>query len=507
MHRCKNKDMSQQKIVYNNPLSQLSSIGKTMIFFPMDIAKKGILVYVVSLCLVSLFFPSRIMPWWLWMFGIISVVIFFWGSNYFTKLWYNIPELKYMQRLFLWSFAIRALYAVFIYYFNYEHYGTFYESSDGDIAWYVPSALQIAREVSEGSFQEVIQIWLGYGIDISDMGYITYLSFLYLLTDSISDVILPLMLKAIYGAITCVMMYNVAKRHFGEHVGRMTGIFCMLQANMIWWCGSMMKETEMVFIMVWFVHEMDRVMSLGNFRLKNLTGAILLGLLLFTFRSALGLVAFGSIFVAILLTSSKIVGIATKLIAGLLVVIVLTLSYGNQIVDIAQGMREKVISGDYQRINMEWRAERKDGNQFAKYAGAAVFAPLIFTIPFPSMTYTFQGQEMHMMMNGGYFIKNILSFFVIIVLLSFLYTGEWRKHTFLVSLLIGYLIALVLSNFAQSGRFHMPILPLELMFAAYGISIMYNNKMYRRWFNYVLVLEIIVCLAWAWFKLAGRGLA
>ena len=212
-------------------------------------------------------------------------------------------------------------------------------------------------------------------------------------------------------------------------------------------------------------------------------------------------------FVAILLTSSKVVRIATKVVVGLLVALVLSLSYGEQIVDMAQGMREQIQGGEYQTINMEWRAERKDGNQFAKYAGSAVFAPLIFTIPFPNMAYTFQGQEMQMMVSGGNFIKNILSFFVIVVILAFLYTGEWRKHVFLISMLCGYLVALVFSVFAQSGRFHMPAIPLELMFAAYGIHIMYKNQMYRRWFNYALAIEIVVCIAWAWFKLAGRGLA
>lgn len=499
--------MNQQKITYRNSLSQSLGPRNTMNYFPLDIAKKGILVYIVSLCLVSLFFPNHVLSWWLWMFSIISVMMFFVGSNYLTKSWCNVPERKYTQKLFLYAFAIRALYAIFIYYFNYEHYGTYYESSEGDITWYVPAAIEITQQLSGGTMADVVTTWIGYGVDMSDMGYIIYLSILYLLTGTISDVMLPLMLKAIYGAITCVMMYRIARRHFGEHVGRMSGIFCMLQANMIWWCGSMMKETEMVFIMVWFVHEMDRVLSSGNFKLNNLMGAVVLGLLLFTFRSALGLVAFGSMFVAILLTSSKIVSVATKVVTGLMVVLVLSLSYGEQIVDIAQGIREQVQGGEHQKINMEWRAERKDGNRFAKYASATIFAPLIFTIPFPSMTYTFQGQEMHMMMNGGYFVKNILSFFVIMVMLSFLYTSEWRKHTFLVSMLIGYLVALVLSNFAQSGRFHMPAIPLELMFAAYGISIMYKNKMYRRWFNYALALEIVVCLAWAWFKLAGRGLA
>lgn len=501
-----NNFMKITKSSFNDTLMQSSIQDDSIGYFPKDIAKKGILVYITALCLVSLFFYSHIMPWWLWAFGLISVCLFLFGSNYLTKLWYHIPLRTYTHKLFLWSFAIRALYAIFIYYFNLEHYGTYYESSDGDINWYVPSAFEMAQQLREGDFTEIMQLWIGWGVDITDLGYIIYLSILNLITDSISDVILPLMLKSIYGALTCVMMYRVAQRHFGEHVGRMTGIFCMLQANMIWWCGSMMKETEMVFIMVWFVHEMDRVLSLGHFKLKNLTGAILLALILFTLRSALGIVAFGSMFLSLLLTSSKIVNLTTKIVVVLLLIFTLSLSYGKEIVIMTKNLQEQVENNN-QTINMEWRAERKDGNQFAKYAGAAVFAPLIFTLPFPNMVYTFQGQEMLMMVSGGNFIKNILSFFVIIVMLMFLFTGEWRKHTFLISMLCGYLIALVFSNFAQSGRFHMPALPLELMFAAYGISIMYKNRMYRRWFNYALVLEIVICFAWAWFKLAGRGIA
>ena len=85
-----------------------------------------------------------------------------------------------------------------------------------------------------------------------------------------------------------------------------------------------------------------------------------------------------------------------------------------------------------------------------------------------------------------------------------LFSGEWRKHVFPIALLVGYLAALVLSVFAQSGRFHMPIIPLEMMFAAYGFSLMKKKQL--KWFNYALVLEFVFCIAWAWFKLKGRNL-
>ena len=70
--------------------------------------------------------------------------------------------------------------------------------------------------------------------------------------------------------------------------------------------------------------------------------------------------------------------------------------------------------------------------------------------------------------------------------------------------MFAYLAILVVSGYAQSGRFHVPILPFEILFAAYGICIFPKNK--RHWFNYALIFEFVVCIAWNWFKLKGRGM-
>ena len=486
---------------FGNPL--INTLPQT--FFPIALANKCVGVYLVCLVLVNILFNTHALPLWLWVFGIASVLLFFLGSNYFTRIWYNKSENIFTKNLFGVALVIRLLYVIFIYYFNWEHYGTYYESNEGDITWYVPSAKQMAEQLVEGNFMDVVNMWMSWNVDISDLGYIIYLSIIYLITFSFSDVVLPLVLKAIYGAITCVLIYRISKKHFGEYAGRLAAIFCMLHASMIWWCGSMMKETEMILVFTWFIHEMDRVLSLGKLKFKNMIGAIVLGLTLFCFRTALGLVAFGSLFLAVMLTSKQVINWSTKIFVGVVVALVLGLSMQDRILNITRSISEQIIDGEYQARNMEWRTNRADGNKFAKYASATVFAPLIFTIPFPTMVYTFQGQEMQMMANGGYYVKNILSFFVILVMFMLLLSGEWRKHVFILSLLIGYLISLVLSVFAQSGRFHMPVLPLELMFAAYGIHLLYRNTLYRRWFNYALALEVVICIAWAWFKLAGRG--
>jgi len=68
------------------------------------------------------------------------------------------------------------------------------------------------------------------------------------------------------------------------------------------------------------------------------------------------------------------------------------------------------------------------------------------------------------------------------------------------------LVTLVLSNFAQSSRFHMPIWPMLMLFAAYGIQMAKTHPRMRRIFPLILMVEVIICLAWNWYKLAGRGM-
>ena len=110
-----------------------------------------------------------------------------------------------------------------------------------------------------------------------------------------------------------------------------------------------------------------------------------------------------------------------------------------------------------------------------------------------------------MMLNGACFIKNVLSGLTILALFLLLIRGDWRHHVLPISVMCGYLVVLVFSNFAHSERFHYPVLALELMFAAYGVSQLTNK--HKRWYMIWLFGICIANIAWAWIKLAGRGLS
>jgi hypothetical protein len=231
---------------------------------------------------------------------------------------------------------------------------------------------------------------------------------------------------------------------------------------------------------------------------------------MFMIRTALAATLVMGFALALLLTSDRVVkGWRRVMLIGAVGVfgLVIVASESNIITDVQQ-MWE--TGGSQQRANMEWRAERSDmagglNQKFAKYAGASVFAPLIFTIPFPTMA-EIPGQENQKMIHGGNYVKNIISIFTIAALFILLLSGKWRRYVLPVSILCGYLMVLVFSNFAHSERFHLPILPLHLMMAAYGISQMNKLRILKKGYPWWCVLMIVAALAWNWFKLAGRGM-
>lgn len=489
----------------------------TLAYFPKKYANLAIGFYIVSLVLCSILYIEHAMPLYILVVGVLSILLFFTGSSSLGKEWCRLSEKRFVKKVLWTGFAIRVISTIVMVLCNLAIYQHYWESDPGDLAFYIPESVRAAT--SHGlNILASVQQWQDFKVDVSDMGYMIYLSVLFVLMQvpetavatvssdyAASYVWLPLLIKAMMGAYTCILMYRIAQRHFGENVARMTAIFCMLQWNMIWWCGSMMKETEMIFVSCLFAERMDKIIMGLNLKPWYIAGTVAIGLLVFTFRSALFMTAFSATILALVLTRTKTLTTGKKVLAGLMIAVAMSVAVGDNIMREVETITQRAQNTGYQKTNMEWRSRRANGNEFAKYASTVVFAPLIFTIPFPNMVYTHQGQEMLMMVNGGNFEKNVLSFFIIFAMFQLLLSGQWRQHVFPVAYYVGYLAALALSIFAQSGRFHMPIFPFAMMFGAYGLTLVTSNK-HKQWFSYALMIEVVFCIAWSWFKLKGRGM-
>lgn len=436
----------------------------------------------------------------------ISVLLFFYGGKAICDGAVHEKEKVFLRNVLVIGFIVRMLWAFYGYFFfNMGFYGFIY-GDDADTGWYMRFAKEITSWIHGDVSMSFDEMRIHNGSSIDDVGYPIWLSLIYLVVGVDNDVVVPFIIKCIVGAYCAKLVYNVAKRHFVDGAARLAALFVALNPNMIYWCGTMFKEAEMMFLCCLCVDLVDKTFSSGQkLTFRGLLPGILVGMYIFFFRAPLAIVIFLAMFAHIVMASHRVMSAGKKIIAGVMVGVVLMIGMGDRLRTQAESIMENVQS-DKQDVNMQWRATREGGNSFAKYAGKAVFAPLIFTIPFPTFNKANEGQILQMQLSGGNYIKNIFSFFVLIVMFLMLISGEWRKHVFILAYTMGYLITLVLSNFAQSSRFHMPIWPMLMLFAAYGIQLSKSNPKYRRWFSIALVVEVFICLGWNWFKLKGRGM-
>lgn len=486
-------------------MNQLSNTIQT--YIPKRVTSTAMLAYVAAILSCNMLFMSHPLNWQWWFFGAIEACGFFYFSNYFSKAWYHLKPSHFTQKLFWMSFFLRAVWVVVSYYLHMHWTGTAFSIDAADELFYNEVAYYAARMMRNGDWHIYSNIVNYSGAAFSDMGYPIFLTIIYYIFGD--SIVVARLIKALLGAWTAVLMYKLATRNFGEQTGRITAIMCMLMPNLIYYCAFQLKEVEMVFMCILFAERADHLLRKGKLAFLPTAALMLIPAVMFMFRTALAAVMVMAFFCALILSSERIVSwgrralLLTLAVVFAGVVLTTSTSIGQDIVQMWQQR------GTTQRGNMAWRATRVDkggfSNQFAKYAGAAVFAPMIFTIPFPTMVET-AGQENQKMIHGGNFVKNILSGFTIAALFILLFSGDWRKYVLPLAILCGYLVVLVFSSFAHSERFHLPILPFTLMFAAYGISKMNEVWWIKKYYPYWCALMFIAAVAWNWFKLAGRGM-
>ena len=463
-------------------------------FFPKFCSSRAIICYVVTLLIISAFFFSYAMPFQFILFGLVPVIVFFTYANKLTVGWLKFDPSRYAKKLFLTALVIRLVYVVFIYFYYIAMTGQPDMYHPGDTLWYQFMGSRWKEEGYE-SFAE----WMS-GTGLDDIGYCYWLALENLVFGV--NVLPPRLIKCLIDAFSCVLIYSLAERNFGERVGRIAGVFYMLMPNTWYYCGITLKETEMAFLVILFVERADMALRSPKITIKDLLIPLLTIVVMFTFRTALAAVLALALAAALLLTSKKQMQGWKKVLFSIVFGIWMAATVGVELMQEAEMMWEGKMEN--QEVGYMSRSTQEGGNAFAKYASASVFAPMIFTLPFSSMV-NIPNQENQMMLNGANFIKNIVSGFTIFAMFILLFRREWKQHVLPLAVMLGYLVVLVFSNFAHSERFHFPILGFELMFAAYGVSQMTNK--YKRLYNIWLVVVCIANFAWAMVKLRGRGWA
>jgi len=176
-----------------------------------------------------------------WVFGLVEVIGFFYFANQFTRQWGKFSTKKFGKQLFKTALVIRLVWMVFSYFFYTYMTGQPFEFDAGDALGYHESAMWVSSCISGDGLKPFFDSLDGR---FSDMGYSLYLGWQYWFTGN--SIFIARLLKVLYGAYTCVLIYKLTVRNFGEETGRMAAIFCMLMPNLILYTGLHTKEVEMV---------------------------------------------------------------------------------------------------------------------------------------------------------------------------------------------------------------------------------------------------------------------
>ncbi len=464
-------------------------------YFPKQITYRAIIVYLASLTVVSLMYFDFAMSAKYIILGLIWVLGFFFLTNYLTKTWDRNRYIDFASRLFIIALALRLVWVVFFYYYCLSTNASPFEYAAADSIGYHEEAKWLASE----NWSVAMRYYFGpnsYGI--SDVGYPLYLTVLYKLIGP--NIFIPRVIKAFLSAFTCILVYRLSSRTFGEEVGRMAGIMTALMPNLIIYCGYHLKETEMLFLEVAFLERLDYVVREKSITAWSIMLQTLLAGSMFFFRTVLGAAALFAFASTVLFFSTPVMKRGwrrTALIAwGILCIF--------------------VLGGGRATIEMESLWEQKDenvigkredqtaaGNRWAQYATGAVMAPMAFVLPYATMVDVDQ-QYSQQEKSGGNYVRNFMGFFVLIAIYEAIRRKQWRGFILIGSFVVAYLGAVSLSGFSNAERFLLPGLPCLIMMWAYGISVL-KEKTYRLLFPWCIVV-LLMEVGWAFFKLGSRGL-
>ena len=464
-------------------------------FFPKQISIRAILVYFFSLFIVTVLYSGYAMLWGYIVLGITCVIGFFLLTSQWSLNSKRDSEKRFVGTLFGIAIALRIVWVVASYFYYIGWTGQPFEFDAADSMGYHEEAVWLSS--SDWS----VTWWYYFGErfhGISDIGYPFYLTILYRIFGP--SIIIPRIIKAFLSAYTCVLIYRLSARTFGEDIGRMCAIMCALMPNLIIYCGYHLKETEMLFLEVAFLERTDYLLRSKKWSFWMILLSSILAGSLFLYRTVLGAAAIFSFATATFLSNAPSMkkGWKRLTIIGWGVLCLIVLGGGTIMTEIEglwEGRESNVIDQRYEQTVR--------GNQWAKYATGAVMAPMIFALPFSTMVNVSQ-QYAQQTKHGGNYIRNFMFFFAVLAIYEALRRKKWRDFSLIGSFVIAYLGVIALSGFSNSERFLLPGLPCLIMMWGYGVSALrpQTYRLLTPWCFVVCVMEV----AWAYFKLGSRGL-
>jgi len=456
----------------------------------------GIGVYMASLLVVSCLFSSyALKP--LWMAWGIGTALFFFGLSYvFYRQWKNEDPKRFLKKVFWVALGIRFLYIGGIIFYYYQQTGISLEYQAADSLTYHYVAGYLSDLARQGRFKEILWKLRANTMGFSDQGYLLYLTSLYTVFGK--NILGPRLLKALMSAYLCVVIYKLVSRSIGEKTARLAAVMAMFLPHFIHYTGTYLKEMEMVFLATLALERMDYLLRSKRYTFWNIFFPILLTAMTFGFRTIVGMTLIVSFMVFVALGERELLSRKMRiLVAGIVVlvaVVFMITPIGREMYFIMKlnWSGSGYLTEKYQRL----------GFKYAEYAHCKYLAPGAFTLPLTNLVEV--ANENQKMMNGTFFVKNYLAFFVLWSIVVAIREKKWRNLTLTGTYTVMYVLIIAFSFAVSSERYHFPAMPGFVMMSAFAMT-HFRKKDFGWFYAYSAVLMVAI-VAWNAIKLAGRGL-
>ena len=464
-------------------------------YFPKSIASRAIIIYLISLAIVSVVFFRYMMLWGYIVLGVSWTIGFFALTEKWSWEWRALSQKNYVRNLFRAAVIIRLVWVVVSYFYYIYATGKPFEFDTADAAGYHMEAMWLASS----DWSMMWDYYFGEGFHgFSDVGYPLYLTLVYKVFGPV--IIIPRIIKAFISAYTCILLYKVTARIVSEDMGRLAGIMSALMLNFVIYCGYHMKETEMLFLVVLFLERADHLLRSAQIKFWDVFVPSILALSLFFFRTVLGAAAAFALATGVLLANYPAMkrGLRRASLVGWGLLCVIVVGGGTLMNEIEGYWEDRESNVSNKRLEQTVR-----GNQWAQYATGAVMAPMVFVLPFSTMV-NVDEQYAQQAKHSGNYVRNFMGFFTLLAFYEAFRRKKWRELALPGAFAIAYLGVVSLSGFSNSERFLLPGLPLLIILWTYGITTL-RKQTYR----YIIPWSVVVVLmevAWAYFKLGSRGI-
>ena len=456
----------------------------------------GIALYLLSLLVVSIVFRAQALKplWMAWGAG--AVLMFFLLTYLFYQRWQRDERKRFLRKAFLVALGIRFVYVGAIIYYYYLQTGNSLEYQAADSLSYHQWAAYLSDLVKEGHFKSVFQLLNANTMGFSDQGYILYLTGLYTIIDH--NVLGPRLLKALMSAFMCLSVYRLTSRNLGEKTARLATLMVVFMPQFIYYNGTYLKETEMLFLATLTLERMDYLLHSHRYTWWNILCVILLTTLTFGFRTIVGMLLILSFIVAVWTSkkeqvSKKARWIITGIVAAITLLLLLTPIGREMIIILKVNFRENnFLVEKYQQLGM----------RYAEYANWKTLAPGVFVLPLTNLVEV--ANETQKMMNGAFFVKNFLAFFAMWSVVVAFRDRKWRGLNLIATYTLGYILLMAFSFAVMSERYQLPAMPGIVILSAFAMR-RFRRKDFPFFYAYCALLFIAI-VAWNYLKIAGRGL-